>query len=349
MTSIIIKYTAVCLLAILAVSCSEKTKKASSSTEKSYLPKAAGEANAILVVMDTALWKEPIGDAQDEPYFKVRNINPLKFKSILKTATNLILVSTLNNNGRMGKKMKEFFTDESLKAIANDTSRFLIKKQNVYANGQEILHLFGPNQKQLIKHLKQNKTKLKNHFIEVENKRIAKSLFKVREKGIENTIQADHGFRLKVPYGYDLSKNLPDFVWIRQLDPEFEKNVFVHFKPYDSQDPFDDVMAFREEITSAYMRDVQKPEIFMTTQPYKEQIREINFNGKYAKECRALWKLSDISGGGPFVSYVFVDESQKRIYYLEGYVYAPGENKRSLMQEIELILQSFKSGADLDA
>lgn len=246
----------------------------------------------------------------------------------------------------MGRKLKEFFTDQSLKTIQKDTSLFLIKKQNVYANGQEILHFFGQNQQQLIKHLRANRDKLRSHFVETENKRIAESLFKVREKGIEKRMK-ESGFKLKVPYGYDLAKDLPDFFWIRQLDPEFEKNVWIHFKPYDSTDPFDDVMAFREEISSAYMRDVQKPDIYMTTQPYKASIKEVNFNNKYAKECRALWKLSDISAGGPFVSYVFVDESQHRLYYVEGYVYAPGEDKRVFMQEIELILQSFKSGEEL--
>ena len=95
------------------------------------------------------------------------------------------------------------------------------------------------------------------------------------------------------------------------------------------------------------MRDIQKPEIYMTTQSERANIREVSFQGKYAKECRALWKLSDISSGGPFVSYVFVDESQKRIYYLEGYVYAPGEDKRTFMQEVEVILQSYQSGEKL--
>ncbi|WP_109833092.1 DUF4837 family protein [Reichenbachiella versicolor] len=354
-------HTLVCLSLLITAACGDQSKSSnsSSSNEKSYLPKAAGEANAILVVMDTTQWNGPVGDAirdiyseyvpglpQDEPYFKVRNVNPLKFANVLKTATNIIMVSTLDRKGRMARKMREFFTDESLKAIQKDSSLFLMKKQNVYANGQEMLHLFGQNDEQLINHLKQNKAKLRGHYIEVERKRLESSLFKVREKGIEKKME-ENGFRMSIPYGYDLAKALPDFYWVRQLDAEYEKNIIIHYKTYDSMDPFEDVMAFREEITSAYMRDVQKPEIYMTTQPYKASIKEISFHGKYAKECRALWKLSDISAGGPFVSYVFVDESQRRLYYIEGYVYSPGEDKRLPMQEMELILQSFKSGDEL--
>ena len=95
------------------------------------------------------------------------------------------------------------------------------------------------------------------------------------------------------------------------------------------------------------MRDVEKPDVYMTTQDVPHQVQEVNFNGKYAKETRGLWKLSDISGGGAFVSYVFVDESQKRMYYLEGYAYAPSKDKREFMREIEVILSTFKSGKEL--
>jgi len=78
-----------------------------------------------------------------------------------------------------------------------------------------------------------------------------------------------------------------------------------------------------------------------------QQVKEVNFKGKYAKEIRGLWMLNDISSGGPFLSYTFVDESQKRIYYIEGYVYAPADDKRIPMQEMEIILKSFVSGTDL--
>ena len=36
------------------------------------------------------------------------------------------------------------------------------------------------------------------------------------------------------------------------------------------------------------------------------------------------------------------DSNKKRVYYLEGYVYAPGSKKRNLMQEISSILMTFE-------
>ena len=358
MTSKNIQNLLVSTLFILLVACS--SEQSENGGGKSHLPVARGEANAILCVMDTSQWNGPIGEAlraifseyvpglpQDEPYFKLRNINPLKMNNILKTGKSMIFVSTMDNQGAQSRAMQNYFTSSSLEKILQDTALYRLPQKNQFARGQEILHLFGQTEEQLIHHLKRDKSLLRSYFSTIENDRIGKALFKVREKQIEKTLRETHGFDIQVPYGYDLAKNQRDFIWIRLLDPEFEKDIFVHYRPYNSKDPFEDVLAFREEITSSYMRDIQKPEIFMTLQNENMNIKEVNFKGKYAKEVRGLWKLSDISSGGPFVSYVFVDESQKRLYYLEGYVYAPSKDKREFMQEIEVILNSFRSGEEL--
>ncbi|WP_456459845.1 DUF4837 family protein [Reichenbachiella sp.] len=352
------QYLLIFLISFLTVSCSSDTAKNGGS--KSHLPVARGEANAILCVMDTTQWNGPVGEAlrdifsdyvpglpQDEPYFKLRNINPLKMNNILKTGKSMIFVSTMDNQGAQSRAMQNYFTSSSLEKILSDTALYRLPQKNQFARGQEILHLFGQTEQQLIAHLKRDKEVLRNYFLTIENERISKAVFKVREKQIEKTLRETHGFDVQVPYGYDLAKNQRDFIWIRLLDPEYEKNIFVHYRPFNSREPFEDVLAFREEITSSYMRDVQKPDIFMTLQKENMNIREVNFKGKYAKELRGLWKLSDISGGGPFVSYVFVDESQKRLYYLEGYVYAPSKDKREFMQEMEVIINTFRSGKEL--
>jgi len=327
---------------------------------KSYLPVARGADGVILVVMDSALWVDSLGAElkktfanlipglpQDEPYFTIRQINPLKLNDILKAAKNMIFVTTLDKKTSQSNAMRHFMTDESLKKIQLDSSIYRFSSQDSYAKGQEILHLFGQSQDQLIAKIINNRTTLRNHFLSIEKQRISETLFKKEEKNIERVLENDHGFTFKIPYGFDLAKNEKDFVWVRFLEPEYEKNVFVYFEPYTSKEPFDNPVEYRESITSKKMRDIEKPEVYMTTQDVPHQVQEVNFNGKYAKETRGLWKLSDISGGGAFVSYVFVDESQKRIYYLEGYAYAPSKDKREFMREIEVILSTFKSGKEL--
>lgn len=337
-------------------SCSDSKKE----SKTAYLPVARGKESVILAVMDSAKWHGDIGNAlratfaapvpglpQDEPFFKVRHINPLKLNSILKTAKNMLFVTTLDDQSAQSRAMRRYMTDGSLKRIQADTSLYMFLNKDEFAKGQQILHLFGNNDKLLINKINTNSIRLRNHFLKVEEDRIRKVLFKSEEKNIKKKLVEDHAFSLRIPYGYDLAKNLKDFVWIRLLDPAYEKNIFVHYEPYTSQEPFNEPLAHRAKITSTYMRDIEKPDIYMTLQDFPTEQEEVNFKGKYAKETRGLWKLSDISGGGPFLSYVFVDESQKRIYYIEGYVFAPSKDKRAFMREIEVILSTFKSGKEL--
>jgi hypothetical protein len=351
-------FVAIILSAVFLFNCSSKK---GGEKNNSFLPIARGADGVILVVMDTALWSDTLGAEikktfgdyipglpQDEPYFTLRVINPLKLNDILKAAKNMIFVTTLDKKGRQSNAMRNFMTDESLKKIQRDTSLYRYTNRDAYARGQEILHLFGKDQNQLIAHIRANREQLRNYFLSIEKSRIAKSIFAKEEKAMAKVLKKDHGFSMRIPYGYDLAQNKKDFVWIRFLDPEYEKNIFVHHAPYTSQEPFQSPVDYRESITTKYIRDIEKPDLYMTLQKVPHTVKEINFNGKYAKETRGLWMFSDISGGGAFLSYVFVDESQKRVYYVEGYAYAPSQDKREFMRELEVILSTFKSGAELE-
>jgi hypothetical protein len=96
------------------------------------------------------------------------------------------------------------------------------------------------------------------------------------------------------------------------------------------------------------LRDSEKPSLFIKRQEIINVFTErVNFNGNFAVEARSLWKISDNSGGGPFVSYTIVDESNGMVYYVEGYAYSPGTKKKNLVRELEAILGTFKTPGNL--
>lgn len=66
-------------------------------------------------------------------------------------------------------------------------------------------------------------------------------------------------------------------------------------------------------------------------------------------ESKGLWRISDLSRGGPFISYTIVDEESQLIYYVEGYVDSPGTRKKNFVRELETILATFKTKSDLAA
>ena len=51
--------------------------------------------------------------------------------------------------------------------------------------------------------------------------------------------------------------------------------------------------------------------------------------------------------GGPFISYVLVDEELDRVYYLDGFVYSPSKDQREFIRELETILRTFRTESEI--
>ena len=243
--------------------------------------------------------------------------------------------------------MRSYFTNESLKRIQTEDDLFMFTKKDDFAKGQHILHLFGRDKQTLIDNLIANREQIRGYFEKVEIDRLKTSLFAVENDALQSEIKRKHNFTIKVPYGYELAKEGDNFIWIRQLEYPEEKSFFIYYEPYTTTDIFnkDAIASLRNRITSKLLRDVENDDTYMMLQEEKYMpfyTSELNLNGNYAFELRGLWKLNDISAGGPFVSYTTVDEKLGRLYYVEGYVYHPSGDKRDWMREMNAILQTFR-------
>lgn len=330
---------------------------------KENLPRANGKAGQIIIVMDSAQWEGKVGDQVRDifhmriPYlprvesiFNLSHIDPLDFQSLMKRQKNLIFVTDLSDKSRGNRKLKSYFTSESLKMIEENPSLFMYAKQDEFARGQEVLHLFGENEAILIENLKNNKEKLQKHFEKIEGKREYQALYTANEKkGISKLIKDKLGCDLKIPNGYDLALQDDDFMWLRQFSPDVDKSIFVSWVDYKSEDLFslDSMLQLRTKVSKPYI--LYKPEdkeSYMLTETANFNVfrNEINFKGKYAVELRGLWRVNKYYMGGPFLSYAMVDETSNRLYYIEAFLYCPGKEQRDHMRELETILKTFDVG-----
>ena len=78
-------------------------------------------------------------------------------------------------------------------------------------------------------------------------------------------------------------------------------------------------------------------------------VEEKTVNGLYTIEAKGIWDIVNDFMGGPFVSYLMLDEKNGELIFVEGFLHAPARvmrddpsrsNKRDLMQEVELIVSS---------
>ena len=333
----------------------EKTAKM-----KSNLPRANGKAGQIIVVVDSAQWEGAVGNSlratfqeqvpylpREEPVFSLSHIDPMDFQSILRVQKNIIFVTVLSDKSRGSRKLRSYFTSESLKMIEDDPSIFMYAKQDEFARGQEVLHLFGETEEILLKNIAKNKAKLQKHFLDVEERRLYQSLYAAKvEKGISRHINEKLGCDIKVPFGYEIALEDEKFIWLRNFTPDVDKSVFISWVDYTSEDLFslDSLLSIRTRVSSPYI--LYKPEdktSYMLTETENFDVfrNEINFKDHYAVELRGLWKVNNYYMGGPFLSYAMVDESSNRLYYIEAFLYSPGKPQRDHMRELGTIVRTF--------
>ena len=336
----------------------------SSSNSQRALPPARGQIGEIIMVIDSAKRKTELfqelrktfsapvpGLPQNEPTFTMRYVSPLNLNNVLRSAKNMIYVATLDDRTKGGRALLRNFTQSSIDRIKADSSLFMFSKQNEFAQGQEVLHLFGPDEPTLMKNIINNQKRLRKHFENIEKKRLMRSLYKAKEvNAIGERLLKNHQYTFRVPHNYEISLDKDRFTWIRQLTDAVDKNIFISYQPYLDEDVFTDenILKLRSAITEENLRDVENKSVYVDIQSIVPIVtRKISFNKKYAVEARGLWKLSDETRGGPFLSYIFVDEELNRLYYVEGYVDSPGRNKRDFIRELEVILSTFKTESEL--
>ncbi len=65
-------------------------------------------------------------------------------------------------------------------------------------------------------------------------------------------------------------------------------------------------------------------------------------NNRYAIEARGIWELENDYMGGPFISYLIHNPDKNELLFLDGFVYAPQEDKRNYVQYLEHLLSNVK-------
>lgn len=336
---------------------------------KEYLPKATGRSGDIVVVIDSMQWKGPVGDAlrkvlsvdvpglpREESRFNVINVHPSDKLYSLLQLRNLIYAFTLDQTTPGTKKIISGFTPETIEEIKSDTSYYVYTEKDVNSKGQEVMYLFGQTEEMLVQHINENGQNIADYFNDLERRRLEEKLFKTNStQGITDFLIKEQQCAIELPIGFKLADKQSDFIWFRQIELEVDNNVFLTWKPYESEYQLlpDSLIAWRDEVAKKYLyEDPDNPVSYILTEtevPFNPVIaRQSKIRDHYAMELRGLWRTNNKSMGGPFVGYALVDQDRGLLYYVEGFTFSPGKPQREIMRELETIVKTFRTSAEVE-
>lgn len=320
-----------CLLAAVS-SCHSDEQGKKPGTAKGASTSAPYE---LLVVCNKDWLKTANGDAlkdivnaeipclpQSESYFRTTTIDPVHFNRSFMFYANILKA------------------DVSPKYAAAECKI----ARDVYARPQIIVSLTAPDQASFAALCQQHKQQILDVFNQAELQREIRLLDKTFSGIVQR--QAKHQFRCDIhaPEAINAIKVGKDFFWASsEGEHENYLNLCMYAYPYTSPKTFtlDYYLAMRDSVMRENIAGMTEAE-YMSTDHRVVLSRDISVDGHYVQEVRGLWQMENAPMGGPFVSYSQVDTLRRRIIVVEGFVYAPGKDKRNFIRELEAALQTFR-------
>ncbi|MFN3872206.1 MAG: DUF4837 family protein [Ignavibacterium sp.] len=337
------------LLLVLILSACESKKFATGLEDEIYVVADSTEYLELYDALAQAFEIE-INTPLPEKLFTLKRVSPNQINSI-KRKKNILIVAPLNSGSLTSDYINTIVDDSVKKLLSNED--FYVTKYDLWARNQLVTVISANGMQELEFKILKNKDKLLYAYQKISDERLKESLYsaKYERKEIEGKLLSDYGWIIYVQADFKLAKSVPEdnFVWLRRAPgSDMERWLFVHW--IDNASPeylnVDSIKAIRNRITEKYYRTSDDSAYVLIAQDFFVS-NEVNFKGRYAIFTQGLWDLNIKGMGGPFVNYTFYDEKSKRIYMLDGSVYAPKYFKRNLIQQMDVLLQSFMTKDEL--
>ncbi|NSW45487.1 MAG: DUF4837 family protein [Bacteroidales bacterium] len=300
--------------------------------KKDLLPNAGGKAGEVIVVIEKNVWNSSVGEAlksklmddypalpQDESTFSLYPVPLANFSDIFQLNRNIIKISFNPNS------------DSALIRIGRDR----------WAKPQLIIELVAKDIPTMSKLINLNADKIKEIILNEERLRLKQVYTKFREKSLIAPIQKKYGIDLIIPTGYRLNLDTNNFMWISSETPYMSQGLFIYDFPYTDTAIFNTtkLLALRDSILKKYIPGPLAGTYMTTEHNYTPTEKRFYLNNNFYYEIRGLWKIENDFMGGPFINLSTVIKN-KKLVIIEGYVYAPKDDKKTYIWQMEAILYS---------
>lgn len=325
---------------------------------------ALGKMNEIVVICDDDLWESMVGDTftyyfqsafpilpEPEPLFDVRHFSTeeLDAQPLRKELRTYVMLANLSDDDSPTTQMikKDLGEDRFYKAKSTGEISSSVGKDK-WARGQLLFYLFGNSHDKIAESIKKHYPAIARRVNKHDEKQLKASIYVDRvNSGLSRKVKEDFGFEVEIPGEYKVAsedeKN--KLLWLRKDTDESILNIVFKSLDYNNaaQLNMENAINLRNNFGSTYITADIDGDVMVVNDddlPVYEYTLEID--GHYAKEFRGVWEMTKSFAGGPFNSYMIVNEEKAEILFIDVFVLAPGSSKRELMMQLDYIIKSGK-------
>lgn len=325
---------------------------------------ALGKLNQIIVVADEDLWIGSVGDTfryyfesaypilpTPEPIFDLKHYTPqeLSASAVRKELRTYAFLADLSDTeSPTAQLLKKDMGDEKYNSALKYGTPFSSMGKNKWAKGQLLVYLFGANQDSLKSSIKKSYPTLARKINEHDLKKLKAISFGIKEnKGLTRKVSEQFGIDVEIPVEYETARydSLNNLLWLRRGSKQADYHMVFQKLKYNNPNQLGKkaIIDLRNKFGEKYVTsDIEENVMIINNEdlPVYEYVTEID--GHYTKELRGVWEMTQEFTGGPFVTYVIVNEAKKELIYIDTFILAPGEKKRNHMQQLDCIVKSAK-------
>ena len=301
------------------------------------LPNVTGASGEVLVVIDRALWMGETGKTirdevaavlvglpQPEPAFELLHVNPEGFREMFLSHRNIIIAH--------------------IDMTAAEPS--VTYTRNRWAETQLVISLTAPDSLSLRKIASENASAIRQRINDAERERLTAWLKNSAGKNKSIVTSGSGSYEIIMPAGYRSDFNREGRMMISAETPSTTQSVIVSFS--------DRIMSvigcieladITEKLTSAEVKGPDGQSYMIIEKRVPATCRSFRRNDIEYIEMRGLWTLEGGYMGGPFITYAFIDPETSRAVIVTGFVYAPRDDKRELLRQVETLMYTVRKSS----
>ena len=271
-----------------------------------------------------------------EPLFKLIFSRPEHYEDLKEYAQVIIAAVNRNSTNPGYRLLKKLLPEGQLNNSEDDNPVLLTR--DLHAKDQVYAVINASNKEHLFNYLDKNKGLLRGHYDEQFKLRGSRFLFNDNQTQIEEKINEDYGWFLKIPWGWEVLRNDDkiNFFWMGSEYPYRWMSI-----KWDNGNNINDGLSLGKQIWNFPINHYKS--IRFNENRFK--LDRIYFNDYKGWQCSGIWESMDSldAKGGPFYSYIFYDHHSDRTFHINTLVHNPGKSKAVYIRQMELIAKSFRS------
>lgn len=341
---------------------------------------AIGDHNDLVIISDEVNWslygetltqifEREVQTPRTELIFRVRHVVPDKW-AFFSRWYNLLICAPLSEDTPTGDRIRAMLSADAQRRIAEDMRALTIIRDDPYAVGQRLVIITADTGERLRDYLDTTGEYIFSTMEEHLNMMVSARIYREDEQfALEDSLLTDYGFTVRVPWGFRMNRDFEEESFVRMIKYNVERWFFAYWIEGEDLEArglnwitsLNDVGKRIEEgeiinqdlvdllgVQTINLRDDICRKYYDRDYILREHSTAtlVEFKGRWAVRIYGRWQNDEKAVGGPMVSYCFFDPYTRRLWWLDGAVFAPNQPKEPQIRQMDVMIHTFMTGEE---